>query len=84
MTPRPDAPPRRSPARVLVLGLAVVAGCQTLRVGDKAEKPEPLEVRAPQPMPTPPLPGKHSLRVSQYVFNADFEAGPAFEHGHFA
>ena len=75
MTPRPDAPPvRRASVRGLLFGLALLAGCQTLRLGgDKAEKSEPLEVRAPQPVPTPALPGKHSLRVSQYVFNADFE-----------
>jgi hypothetical protein len=76
MTPFAVPPLRRASAVAVATGLALLGGCQALRTGDKSAVAEPLEVKAPQPMPTPALPGKHSLRVSQYVFNADFELKP--------
>jgi hypothetical protein len=46
--------------------LALAAGCHTLRLGPAV--PEKADKDAP-----PVLPSKHSLRVSQFVFLADFE-----------
>lgn len=53
--------------RYLLLIIVLALGCQSLRTG--ALRPDP----APLAEGTPAWPGKHSLRVSQYVFFADFE-----------
>jgi hypothetical protein len=71
-------PRRRSPAR-LALALAVLGGCQTFR-GAVTPPPEPV-VRskgetAPAVAVPAALPTRHSLRVSQYYFFADFELKP--------
>lgn len=52
--------------RYFLLIAALLCGCQSLRTGSL--RPEP-----PAAEGTPAWPGKHSARVSQYVFFADFE-----------
>ena len=72
---RPTARPRRRTGRGLLLALALAGGCQTFRAhtppADAAIKPKAEPVAA-----TVALPTRHSLRVSQYYFFADFELKP--------
>jgi hypothetical protein len=66
---------RPLPVAVLAVSIVVswLAGCHSIRVGpaaaDKADRPD----RDPQTAPVLATPGKHSLRVSQFVFLSDFE-----------
>jgi hypothetical protein len=53
---------------LLVLAGTLTSGCHTLRLG-----PQPVEKADKDTPPTPPLPSKQSLRVSQFVFYSDFE-----------
>jgi hypothetical protein len=71
---RPPAGPLCHTGRGLLLALAFAGGCQTLRPqvapADRTDKPKVEAATAAAPAV---LPGKHSLRDSQYYFFADFE-----------
>jgi len=55
---------------ILVLGVGTLAGCQALRTGTNTSKEPPA---SPALETAPAWPGKNSVRVSQFVFFADFE-----------
>jgi hypothetical protein len=72
---RPTARPRHRAGRGLLLALVLAGGCQTFRAhtppADATTKLKAEPVAA-----TVALPTRHSLRVSQYYFFADFELKP--------
>src|SRR5205085_11411847 len=83
MHPRPQhaRATRRRPGRGWLLALALLGGCNTLRLQtaappaeaaakDKAERP------AVTSLVSAALPSKYSQRVSQYYFVADFDLQP--------
>src|SRR5262249_27598134 len=55
---------------ILVLTIGTLAGCQALRTGTNPSKDPPSTTAIET---APAWPGKNSIRVSQFVFFADFE-----------
>jgi hypothetical protein len=67
-------------ARPWVLALALLGGCNTLRLHTNTPTDGPAKDPAVRPavagLPSAALPSKNSLRVSQFYFFADFEMKP--------
>lgn len=68
--------PHRTSTWLLGFGLAALGGCNTLRTaGPSLDKPEKLNATAVS-FGAVNLPGKNTVRTSQYVFNSDLDLKP--------